>query len=294
MNTGDWTEVSVDLPVGWQELVAEVLAGGPSTSVAFEDLGDRQRVSTYLPEDEDTPARRDRIRAAIADLARTVPELGDARVTFSKLERSDFIAAWKNSCRAFRLGRRLVIAPTWWNGPVEEHEVRLTIEPGGSFGSGRHATTRACLRALAGRVRGGERMLDAGSGSGILCVAAALLGAKQTVGFDIDPLSKTYGEALAEANGTSERCIFHEGGFEVLTTIEGEFDILCANIYADVLIAELKPLAKRLAPSGWYALSGIHQTHLEEVQAAVVNAGLAIEERSRRGPWCTLIGGHAG
>jgi len=286
-----WTEVRVVVPAGWHELVAGALADGPCTSVAFEREGDVDVVRTYLASTEDTPARRAEVEGAVAALAAADPDLAEVHASFHELPPEDYIESWKASWRPFRLGRRLVVAPPWWEGTLTGGELRLELAPGGSFGSGKHPTTRACMRALLARVRGGESVLDCGSGSGILSVTAALLGASAVLGFDIDPTSKPYGEALAAANGVRDRCAFREGGFEVLPSGE-TFDVVTANIYSDVVQRHATDLAARLTPSGWFAVSGIPRHHADETARALEGAGLALEERHRRGRWCTFVGVH--
>ena len=290
MDAPSWTEVRVVVPAGWHELVAGALAGGPCTSVVVESEGEREVVLSYLSSTEDTPERRTEVAGAVAALAHTDPELAGLLPTFTALPPEDYAESWKDSWRAFRLGRRLVVAPPWWQGAVRPGELRLELEPGGSFGSGRHPTTRACLRALLARVRGGERVLDVGSGNGVLGVTAALLGAEQVLGFDLDPHAPAYGAALAGANGVAERCSFREGGFEVLGPSDTGFDILTANIYADVLQAHALDLAGRLGPTGWFVFSGVARAHADATTTAITAAGLELEEQHRRGRWFTFIG----
>jgi len=293
MDAPGWTEVRVVVPAGWHELVAGALADGPCTSISVEQEGDQEVVQSYLCSTEDTAERRGQLASALAALARTDPELAGLVPTFRALPPEDYAESWKDSWRAFRVGRRLVVAPPWWEGRLRPGELRLELEAGGSFGSGRHPTTRACLRALLARVRGGERVLDAGCGNGVLGVTAALLGADEVLGFDLDPASPAYGAALAAANGVAERCSFRQGDFEVLGPSDTGFDGLAANIYADVLQARALDLAGRLRPGGWFVFSGVAREHGDATSSAITAAGLTTQERHRRGRWLTFIGTRA-
>ena len=293
METHGWTEVRVRVATGWHELVAEVLADGPCTSIAVESLEGSDVVRSYLASAEDTPTRRAEIGEALGRLAAADPELENVTPTFTKLAPEDYAESWKASWRPFRLGRRLVVSPPWWEGSLRPGELRLELEPGGSFGSGRHPTTRACLRALLARIRGGERVLDAGSGNGVLSVTAALLGAREVLGFDLDPNSTAYGVALAAANGVRDRCSFRQGDFGVLGPADQGFDVITANIYSDILQAHAPDLAGRLAPDGWFVFSGVPKIHAAATTAAMTAAGLSIFEQVRRGRWCTFTGGRA-
>lgn len=163
----------------------------------------------------------------------------------------------------------------------------MRLEPGGAFGSGRHATTRMCLRAIEERVRPGAHMLDAGSGSGILAVAAVLFGARAAQGFDIDPNARPYAEALARENGVASSCLFTTGGFE---NIDGPYDAVVSNIYADVIQANARAFFDALAPGGWFAFSGCTEQHADATRTAIERVGLAIEQTRSRGRWRTFIG----
>ncbi len=297
-----WTEARVLVPVGWQELVAEHLCTGPCTSAAFgrsslaadpvPDGYDLVRV--FLPDHEDDAAARDAIQASLADLAsRTgAPELADLAIDWRELPPEDYANSWKKSWKPFRVGR-LCLLPPWDERAVADGERRLTIEPGAAFGSGRHATTRTCLRALSQRVTGGERVLDAGSGSGVLSVAAALLGARSALGFDIDPNSTRIATALAADNGVADRCEFRGGDFSALADDETGFDVVLANIYSDVVQAHAVDLARRLAPGGWFAFSGCPDRHAAPTRAAIEAAGLRVTEQRPRGRWYTFLGERA-
>ena len=290
------------VPQGWQELVAELIALGPCTSAAFgrptlataEAPEGFEYVRTFLPSHEDTDAQRAALSEVIGSLAERTgaEELEGLSVEFKPLPPEDYATSWKKSWKAFRVGP-LCLLPPWDERELTPHEKRLTIEPGGSFGSGRHATTRTCLRVLTRRIRGGEVVLDAGCGSGILSVAAALLGARSTLGFDIDSNSEVAGELLAADNGVEPACAFRTGGFEVLREDETGYDVVLANIYSDIIQQYAAELRDRLAPSGWFAFSGCPAHHETATVEAIEAAGLVIEEHLVRGRWHTFVGRRA-
>ncbi len=298
-----WTEIRVDVPSGWHELVGEALALGPCTTVilgtasiaAEEAANDSSVVRTFVLATDDTPALRAELEAKLAALAEATgaPELGELAAIYTALPPEDYATSWRKDWKPFRVGR-LVLLPRWREeGPPRSTDVRLTIEPGGSFGSGRHASTRTCLRVLDRRVLGGERVLDAGAGSGVLSVAATLLGARTAIGFDIDPASGPSARELAGLNGVADRCEFRHGDFSVLTDADSNFDVVFANIYADVLQAHAPELAARLSPNGWFAFSGCRSDHRDATADALERAGLVVEEERQMGRWVTFVGGHA-
>lgn len=297
-----WTEVRVFVPQGWHELVASTMAIGPCTTVSVGNTSVGQEdppegfeaLRTFIPRDQDTPKLREKLRDSLTSLAQRagVPELEALPIRFHKLPAENYAKSWKKSWKPFRV-RDLVVIPPWFEGHVRPSDCVLQLQPGGAFGSGRHATTRTCLKILQERMRGSERVLDAGSGSGILSVSAALLGADSVLGFDIDDTGPTYGYQLARDNEVEEHCAFRQGGFEVLTRYDGPFGVVLANIYSDVIQAEAKNLRMRLAPAGWFAFSGCPLHNVDATRKAIVDAGLHIEEERRLGRWMTFVGGVA-
>lgn len=299
-----WTEVRALAPEGWLELVAETLTSGGAASAAFgsPSLGTDAApagfdyVRTFFAAAQDTPERRAGIARALSRLAETTgaAELAGLTAEFRRLPPEDYATSWRKSWRPFRVGRLAVLAPsraspTGVSRPRAD-DVVLVLEPGGAFGTGRHPTTRACLRAVQERVRRGERVLDAGSGSGILSVAALLFGASRALGFDVDPNAEPYARALADANGVSARCEIRTGGFEVLRDDDGPFDGVLANVYADVIRESGARLSERLRPGGWFAFSGCSAANAAATREVVSGLGLSIEETRVRGRWSTFLG----
>lgn len=286
-------------PLHWHELVAEALQDGPCTSVLFGAVtGEAELpppgqdlVRSFLPTQQDSPSARSRIETRLAGLALATgdPELEGLRAEFRPVPPEDYESSWRESWKPFRV-RKLCVLPSWCEGGPRAGELRLTLEPGGSFGSGRHATTRTCLKVLQERVRGGERVLDAGSGSGILAVTAAVLGATEVLGFDLDPNSKAYGDALALQNGVGARTSFRLGDFAVLEERDTGYDLVLANIYSDVIQRYAPELRARLARAGCFVFSGCPRHHAQATRAAIEAAGLRVEEERALGQWMTFVG----
>jgi len=293
-----WTEIRVLAPLGWVELVAETLAVAPCTSVAFgqptlasepapEGL---EYVRTFLPCAADSPGLRARVRASLDALAARaeIAELSNLALEFHELPPEDYARSWMKVWKPFRVGRLAVVAP-WRESVLRASDLRLELEPGGAFGSGRHATTRMCLRVLQQRLRPGTRLVDAGSGSGILTVAAALFGAREAVGFDIDPNAEAWAEDLARRNDVGGRARFLSAGFECLPGL-GRFDAFLANIYSDLIVEQAGLLREALVPGGWFAFSGCSEQHAPAARAAIERSGLQVEEQRVRGRWHTFAG----
>lgn len=293
-----WTELRVTVPSGWQELVGDALANFSGGSVAYgrsslaadAPPAGTEVVRAFVANAACVDDLESRARAALSELAKSVaaPELQGLELLVKPLPPEDWAASWKKSWRPFRVGRLAVITPDW-NGELREGDVPLRMEPSGSFGTGRHPTTRECLRFLGEIDLRGARVLDAGCGSGLLSVAACALGAESAVGFDIDERSPESGRSLAEANGVASACEFRLGDFSALEDIEEPFDVVLANIYSDVLQVHARDLAERLSPEGCAAFSGCPDRHRERVLRALNAADLNVGEVRQRGRWCTFL-----
>lgn len=285
--TPGWVEVRVEVPRGWGELVAGALEPHTTGSAAIESRDDADEVTALLG--RNAQSSRTAIARALASLGEIEEELAGLEPRFRELAARDWANAWRESWKPFRVGRLCVATPEW-DGALRLGDRRLDLIPGGTFGTGRHSTTRTCLRVAQERVREGSRVLDAGTGTGILAAAAVLLGAAQALGFDVDPASRPAADELARANGLADRCEFREGGFEVLTDADRGFDGLFANLYSDLIQEHASALAARLAPGGWFAVSGCPVHHANETRAALEAAGLPVGETRTTGKWCTFVG----
>lgn len=293
-----WTELRVTVSSGWQELVGDTLAAFSGGSVAFGRSSlaaeapppGSEVVRAFVANAPDVETLEADARRALSDLAAQVgaPELEQVELLVKPLPPEDWAASWRKSWRPFRVGRLALVTPDW-TGPLRANDLRLQMEPSGSFGTGRHPTTRECLRILGEIDLRGARVLDAGSGSGLLSVAACVLGADFALGFDIDERSPDAGRDLATANGVAGACEFRLGDFSVLADQSKSFDVVVANIYSDVLQVHAHDLGQRLSPSGCAVFSGCPDRHRERVQRALETAGFRVPEVRQRGRWCTFL-----
>jgi len=296
MSKEAWTEVRVLVPAGWEELVAGVLAGA-------ECLGAREGSSSPHPPElppglslvrshyrsaKDTPERREEIGRALTALAELDEELSSLELSFRELPPEDYAKSWKKVWHPFRCGRLAVVAP-WTEAELRSDDVRMELEPGGVFGTGRHAPTRMILRFLQERLIGGERVLDCGSGTGILAVAARLFGAKEVAGFDLDEGSAEVARDLAARNGVADGATFLEGDFDCLEELQPPYEVVLANLYSDLLVSHAAQLEASLAPGGWLCVSGLNATREGAVREALAAAGLSVIDRRARGVWRALV-----
>ena len=211
------------------------------------------------------------------------------------IEEADWADAWKQHFPVLRVGRRLVIRPTWRRHRAAEGDVVLALDPGMAFGTGLHPTTRLCLAALErladrGAVEG-RRVLDVGCGSGILAIAAIRLGAASALGVDTDPIAIEATSANARRNRIARSVRAREG---TVPTGEGPFDVVLANLIASLLVRLAPELHAELAPGGTLLASGIFADREAEVRDAFERAGLRVTDRLVEGDWVALDATHAG
>ena len=304
-----WLEISVQTDGEGAEAVAEMLRPfAYQESVVLEQRGDETNldpealepgvaVKIYVPEDDDTPELRRRIEEVFYHLGRLYPL---PPPVFRELRDEDWANAWKEHYRPFRLGRRLRIRPTWLAGEPDDDarpdDVMLVLDPGMAFGTGLHPTTQSCLRALEDLVRPGATVLDAGTGSGILAIAAARLGATTIAAFDTDALAVRATLDNAAQNDVAERIHVWRGELAGVAEAAGPgpWDIVVANILAPVIIRLLGEdgLLGYVAPDGYLILSGIIDEQGPDVEAALAAAGGQVRRIISAGDWVTYVAGH--
>jgi ribosomal protein L11 methyltransferase len=242
---------------------------------AFEEYEDR--LIAYAPADRWNDVSRERIEGwlRIHDLPVEIDEEVAPDVNWN--------ARWEASIEPIPVGRFL-IKPSWHEvAPELADRVVLEVDPKMSFGTGYHPSTRLVLRFLPGIVRGGERVLDAGCGTGILAIAALKLGAESAIGFDIDPWASVNAGENAERNGLAERLDVREGSLEVVP--ESGFNLILANINRNALLAMLPELADRLVPGGPLVLAGLLREDREDVVEAAGHHGLELHDEATENEW---------
>ncbi len=290
-NGGDWVEDSAE---------GEASGGGAVLeSTGYDDLGNpvageyRTVVKTYL---KPGPRGR-RIQRKIEEglwhlrLLYPMPE-PVARV----VKEEDWAHAWKRHYKPMRIGRRVLLTPAWEKPDPLPNDLLVRLEPGMAFGTGLHPTTRLCVAALEEWVQPGDAFLDVGTGSGVLSIVAAKLGARPVWATDIDPLAVRAAKENALRNGIAlAPGIFRVEQGSIPAGQTGRFNVIAANILAEVLVGlfdgtfETVTLAEPLAPGGRLILSGILEEKSEMVLSAAARHGLKEVERRREADWVSLV-----
>jgi ribosomal protein L11 methyltransferase len=301
-----WLEITVEAPGDeLDDVCAKLTAAGMSTFAVEDELEFRQfleenrhywdyvddalmermkgaaRVKFYVTDDADGRAQLDRYAAALA-----------RPYTAAALGESDWAHSWQKYYKPITVGNRFMIVPEWEKGvSVPPGRVPLYLNPGLIFGTGSHPSTQLCLEGLENHVRPGGAVLDLGCGSVILSIAALALGADSAVGVDIDPKAAgvAYENAALNGMGRDRYAVFTGDILSDDALMErlsrGRFDLILANIVADVIISLSGFVRPLLAPGGVFLCSGIIDTRAGEVAAALEANGLSVREKPEKNGW---------
>lgn len=270
-------ELTIYVGDDWQELLIAELADLDFETFQQED----DHLRAYLPAPQWTDAKRDEIEQWLRNRGLFVP------VGEEVIEPRNWNELWEETIRPLAVGPFL-IKPTWADVPSEHADkLLLEIDPKMSFGTGYHESTRLVLRFLPDLITGGERVLDAGTGTGILAIAACKLGAASAVAFDIDPWAQQNAVENFLLNGVRDRMTFHAGPLD--TVPETGFDLILANINRNVLLGLLPDLAARLRDGGHLVLSGLVRKDRDRMLDAADTRRLHLARDAADGEWWAVV-----
>jgi len=280
-----WHLVAVLVARDSEELAGSLLFDlGTSGIVTLEEDDARIKLGAYFGEQISIEEMKQVIETGFAGAGRLSDLLA---ISFSSIPDQDWMQKWKEGFEPVHIGERVIIAPSWKLPDQTEGRAVVQIDPGMAFGTGTHETTRMCLEAIERYWRGG-RLLDAGTGTGILAIAASKLWPGSTVtAVDIDPQAVEVARQNIAINGVSNSVEILEG--EPRDFVGNEFDLVVANLTAEVIISLMDDLSGCLALSGLMILSGILTEMRQGVEQRVMEAGLAIIERREAGEWSALV-----
>jgi ribosomal protein L11 methyltransferase len=316
----DWIEVSIDtVPEGIDAVCARLIAQGTSgfeieDEQDFEEFleNNRQywdyvdeelrreksgkcRVNIYIPDDASSSEVINSLRGEMERLRADCPDipLGSLEVTVLKRGEEEWAEAWKKYYKAVPVGNRLFIRPEWESEACPEGRIEYISNPGMAFGTGTHASTRLCMLFLENVIKGGESLLDLGCGSGILSITGLLLGAKRALGVDIDPIAVDISASNAALNHVEDRFTALYGNViadkQLFARLEeNKYDVITANIVADVIIALGEIVGKLLKPDGFLIVSGIIDTRAQEVADALISNGFQVNGTFNEDGWCAM------
>jgi ribosomal protein L11 methyltransferase len=297
-----WVEIACDVPAEYADILSSFLTSLTGNGVCVENLlvdafstseipdSYRMTVRGYLPAEVDPAPKMAELSAYLQELSTGRPEIHIPPPTINAVRSEDWSSSWKIHFKPLRVGKKLLIVPTWEEVLHLPDDLVLRIDPGMAFGTGGHETTRLCLELLEKSMNSARQpqpsILDLGTGSGILAMAASLLGAGRVLALDIDPDAVEVARENLAINGLAEKVVCDTIPLE--SVAEG-FDVILANILAEELVRLAPSLASRLNPDGVLILSGILAEKEELVRSGFAPQQLQFVETVSAGEWVAML-----
>lgn len=307
----DWKQITINATTAGTEIVSNLLMEAGAAGTAIEDraeveaqrrrpgewdyidesilagMGEEARVTAWYPVDNRLSDTLAFIRQRLAYIGAMELgfDAGSLSIKTDDVRDEDWQNNWKQYYKPFEVGERLLVKPVWEAVDAKGRAV-LEMEPGMAFGTGTHETTFLCLELLEKYVRPGTLVWDVGCGTGILAVAAVLLGAERAVAVDRDPVAVSAARNNAALNRMEGKVDVREG--DLMKGLEGKPDLIVSNIIAEVIIPMAREASRRLGPGGLFICSGIILSREDAVHQALVDAGFEILETKRMGEWVAI------
>ncbi|MCM3712801.1 50S ribosomal protein L11 methyltransferase [Halalkalibacter oceani] len=245
------------------------------------------RIKAYFPVNSFLAETIEEIKEAINGLLVYDFDLGHNHVQIVEVDEEDWATAWKKYYKPVKVSKSITITPTWETYTPQEGETIIELDPGMAFGTGTHPTTVLCIQALDRTVKGGEKVVDVGTGSGVLSIAAAKLGAEQVLALDLDDVAVVSARQNIALNQLEAKISVKQNN--LLQGISGTFDIVVANILAEIVVQCIQDAAAILKPGGSFITSGIIKRKKQEVKDALLEGGFTINEVVEMEDWVAIL-----
>ena len=304
MNT--WQELTITVSREAEEAVSNILIDLGSQGVAIDDSADylgqvdqygelfpeveqseRVKITGYYPDSVDIEDIAAQANERLAELDGFGLETGDIELTRQELAEEDWADNWKKYFEPARITHDLTIVPSWTDYEVTTGEKIIKLDPGMAFGTGTHPTTKMSLFALEQVLRGGETVLDVGTGSGVLSIASSLLGAKEIFAYDLDDVAVRVAQENIALNAGTEN--IHVAAGDLLKGVDIEADVIVANILADILVNLTDDAYRLLKDEGYLIMSGIISEKWNLVRESAETAGFFLETHMIQGEWNACV-----
>ncbi|MEW9500476.1 50S ribosomal protein L11 methyltransferase [Jeotgalibacillus marinus] len=307
----NWSEISIHTTNEAIEPISNILHEAGASGVVIEDPKEltKERVDKfgeiYQLDPDDYPDTGvnvkayisvnsflaetvDGIKQAITNLKAFDIDIGANMVEISEVNEEDWATAWKKYYHPVKISSTFTIVPTWEDyTPVSSDELIIELDPGMAFGTGTHPTTVMCIQALERMVKEGDRIIDVGTGSGVLSIASALLQAKDIRALDLDEVAVTSARENIKLNNVSHKVSVQQGN--LLTEQTEQAEVIVANILAEVIMLFVEDAYKLVLPGGTFITSGIIQQKKKQVKDELITAGFVIEEVIAMEDWVAII-----
>ena len=279
--------VAIDEPVDVQKLREDELYWDYIDEKLLENDTEETKIMAYFSEEEtNLPEKIAVIKEKIRNLTEFGLSIGSGTVELSNVNQEDWESAWKQYFKPVHVTDRIVVKPEWEEYSPQEGEIVIEIDPGMAFGTGTHETTSMCINQIEKNLKEGDRVIDIGSGSGILSMAAVLLGAEKATGVDLDPVAVRVALENVELNNLQDKIDILHGN--LTDVIREKADIVVANIMADIILILLEDVRAFIKDDGLFISSGIIQEKRAAVEARLLEKNFSIVEVETKGEWCAI------
>ena len=278
--------IEIDDPNIWQESVGTNCYGELYPEIRPISPNAPVKVIAYLAGDCRMVEVIATIKKRVLALKNVGLDASPGTISTELLAESDWAHSWKEFYHTQRVGEHLVIKPTWESYIPQPGDMVLELDPGMAFGTGEHETTRLCLEQLGKRIHPGSIVYDIGTGSGILALAAAKLGAAKVIACDLDPVAVSVARGNIAHSGLDEKISVQEGSIDA---IPGQANLIIANIIADVILEILPTVVDRLVKGGYFLAGGITRERRDEVVDALKASDLTLVAEAKEGDWVSLV-----
>lgn len=307
----NWAEICIHTTQEATEIISNVLHEAGSSGVIIEDpydlvharntsLGEVYElnpngypqsgvyVKGYLAEDEHLDKKLAEIRHIIKQLHDPQIDFGKKTIHVAVVYEEDWANAWKQYYKPITISNNITITPSWEHyDRTHENEKVITLDPGMAFGTGTHQTTALCIKAIEKYMRQGDDVIDVGTGTGILSIVSALLGASEVHAYDLDPVAVKSAKENIALNGVEKKVFIQQNN--LLNGIARQADFIVANLLADIIMDLAKDLPRVLKEDGYVIVSGIIERQRAKIESHLLSFGLIIEERFIQDDWLALV-----
>ena len=279
--------VAIDEPVDVQKLREDELYWDYIDEKLLENDTEETKIMAYFSEEEtNLPEKIAVIKEKIRNLTEFGLSIGSGTVELSNVNQEDWESAWKQYFKPVHVTDRIVVKPEWEEYSPQEGEIVIEIDPGMAFRTGTHETTSMCINQIEKNLKAGDMVIDIGSGSGILSMAAVLLGAEKATGVDLDPVAVRVALENVELNNLQDKIEILHGN--LTDVIREKADIVVANIMADIILILLEDVREFIKDDGLFISSGIIQEKRAAVEARLLEKNFSIVEVETKGEWCAI------
>lgn len=305
-----WSELSIHSTQEAVEPISNILHEAGASGVVIEDPQDLVRdwdtpfgetyqlnpedypddgvmVKAYLPVNSFLGETVEEIKEAVNNLMLYDFDLGRNTVTISEVNEEEWATAWKKYYKPVKISEKVTVIPTWEEYKADGDEILVELDPGMAFGTGTHPTTRMCVRAIEKVLRPGDRMIDVGTGSGVLSIVAAKLGASAVTAFDLDDVAVKVAKLNVKLNKVQDIVTVKQNN--LLDSVEEKVDVITANLLAEIILRFPEQVSQSVKPGGFFIASGIIKAKNKQVADRLIEHGFTVKETLETEEWVAII-----